>query len=189
MLFVDGENLTIRAQKLAEQKTIEFPKGRVYSKDVFIWMPETRATDPFMFRGRTDQPAIRAHYYTSVVGDDVRVNSVELALRALGFQPEVFKKDKQEEKAKGVDVALTKDLLSHAFRDNYDTAVLIAGDGDYVPLVEEVKRLGKVVCVTFFMGQNLGLNEKLHLASDILFDMKKYFLQRWRPVLEANKDT
>jgi len=28
--------------------------------------------------------------------------------------------------------ALTKDMLSHAFRDNYEVAVLVAGDGDYV---------------------------------------------------------
>ena len=33
------------------------------------------------------------------------------------------------------------------FEDHYDVAVLIAGDGDYVPLVEEVKSLGKVVYV------------------------------------------
>ena len=44
-------------------------------------------------------------------------------------------------RAKGVDIALTKDLLSHAFLDNYDAVVLVAGDGDYVPVVEELKRL------------------------------------------------
>jgi len=181
MLFVDGENLTIRAQELAEQQNIKFPAGKAYSKDVFIWMPATRATDPFMFREpmRTDQPAIRAHYYTQVKGASP-LKSVRLRLRALGFQPEVFVKPDKTRKAKGVDIALTKDVLSHAFRDNYDTAVLIAGDGDYVPLVEEVKRLGKVVCVAFFTDPGLGLNEKLHVASDILFDMKKYFLHQWR---------
>ena len=145
MLFVDGENLTIRAQKLAEQKEIEFPKeNSYYLEDVYIWMPDVRATDFFMFRDpwRTDQPAVRAHYYTSVKGAG-NVNSVRLRLRALGFQPEVFQKPDGNRKAKGVDIALTKDVLSHAFRDNYDTAVLIAGDGDYVPLVEEVKRLLK----------------------------------------------
>ena len=40
-------------------------------------------------------------------------------------------------KAKGVDIALTTDMLSNAFLGNYDVAVLVAGDGDYVPLVEQ----------------------------------------------------
>jgi uncharacterized LabA/DUF88 family protein len=62
----------------------------------------------------------------------------------------VFKKDKQGRKTKGVDITLTRDMLSHAFRGNYDVARLIAGDGDYLPLIEEVKRLGKRVQVCFF---------------------------------------
>ena len=61
--------------------------------------------------------------------------------------------------SKGVDIALTCDMLSHASHDNYDVAVLIAGDGDYVPLVDEVKRLGKLVHLVFF--QSTGLNPKL----------------------------
>ena len=47
-------------------------------------------------------------------------------------------------------------MLSHAFRDNYEVAVLVAGDGDYVPVVQEVQRLGKIVFVWFF--ENEGLN-------------------------------
>jgi len=47
-------------------------------------------------------------------------------------------------------------MLSHAFLNNYDVATLIAGDADYVPLVEEVKRLGKVVYVLFFVSNGLS---------------------------------
>jgi hypothetical protein len=44
----------------------------------------------------------------------------------LGFSPEVFKKDKQTDKANGVDLSLTKDMLSHAFMNHYDAAVLVS---------------------------------------------------------------
>jgi uncharacterized LabA/DUF88 family protein len=81
------------------------------------------------------------------VGDDPTLDSVRKQISGLGFNPVVFKRDSDQKKAKGVDIALTKDMLSHAFRDNYQIAVLVAGDGDYVPLVEEVKRLGKLVDV------------------------------------------
>jgi uncharacterized LabA/DUF88 family protein len=70
--------------------------------------------------------------------------------------------------------------ISHAAHfDNYDVACLVAGDGDYVPLVEEVKRLGKVVYVAFFRGEGLGLSPELRLASDMFLEMDGFFAERW----------
>jgi len=123
--------------------------------------------------------AIRSFYYTSVVGDDNRLQEVRHQLWGLGFNPRVFKKSRKEEKAKGVDIALATDFLSNAYKDNYDVAVLIAGDGDYLPLVEDIKRLGKVVYLAFFSGDGMGLNPELELASDRFFDMSDFFRTRW----------
>lgn len=166
MLFVDGENFTIRAKKLASVKGVALHEGREFLRDVFVWMPGVSPTSALT---NTDyaplkvQPnAIRSHYYTCITGDDAKVLSVRRALRSLGFHPEVFKKQKDQSKAKGVDIALSKDFLSHAFLGNYDVAVLVAGDGDYVPLIAEVKRLGKVVYVAFF--EESGLSPELRLA-------------------------
>jgi uncharacterized LabA/DUF88 family protein len=66
------------------------------------------------------------------------VDDLKWKIRECGFNPTVFKK--QKEKSKGVDITLAKDLLINSFFDNYQVAVLIAGDADYVPLVDEVKR-------------------------------------------------
>ena len=46
---------------------------------------------------------------------------------------------------KGVDVHLATDMLVYAFDDQYDTAILVSQDGDYVPAVKEVLRLRKRV--------------------------------------------
>jgi uncharacterized LabA/DUF88 family protein len=56
-----------------------------------------------------------------------------------------------QECPKGVDVSLTTQMLSHAYRGNYDVAYLLAGDGDYAPHVEGVCRLGRMVIVVFFL--------------------------------------
>ncbi len=64
--------------------------------------------------------------------------SVREKLWALGFDPKVFKKASKSDKTKALDIALCTDILSHAFLDNYDVALLIAGDQDYVPLVDEL---------------------------------------------------
>lgn len=51
---------------------------------------------------------------------------------------------------KGVDVMLTTDLLTHAFKDNFDVAVIIGGDQDYIKALEEVKREGKRIVLVCF---------------------------------------
>jgi uncharacterized LabA/DUF88 family protein len=90
------------------------------------------------------------HYYTRVVGDEQRIKLVEQSLWGNGFLAKVFKKQKPQTKSKGMDIGLATDFISNAFFNNYDVAVLIAGDADYIPMVNEVKRLGKLVYVIFF---------------------------------------
>jgi len=107
------------------------------------------------------------------------IGSVRERLWEIGFQPEVFKRLRNRDRAKGVDIALATDLLGNAHRDNYDAAVLLAGDGDYVPLVEEVKRLGKQVHVAFFDTEGLGLSPELRLASDHFWILEPAFANAW----------
>ena len=55
-------------------------------------------------------------------------------------------------KEKAVDIALTVDMLRMAVANEYDTAYLLANDGDYTPLVKEVRDIGKkvfVVCPSY----------------------------------------
>ncbi|APV44994.1 hypothetical protein Dform_01673 [Dehalogenimonas formicexedens] len=44
---------------------------------------------------------------------------------------------------KGVDVMLATDMLTHCFKNNYDTAILVAGDADFVGALQAVKDNGK----------------------------------------------
>ena len=191
MLFVDGENFTLRAQKIAENNALELVEGPNFMRDIFVWLPGLRPTTAITNTESTPMQvqhhAIRAYYYTSVMGSDDKVQAVRNALWSLGFQPQVFKKSRKDEKAKGVDIALTKDLLSHAFLDNYDVAVLFSGDGDYVPVVEEVKRLGKVVYVCSFASA--GLSNELRIASDMFFENEPFFLDQWRRSLSPSVTT
>ena len=51
---------------------------------------------------------------------------------------------------KGVDIMLTTDLLTHSYKNNYDVAILVAGDSDYVGALQAVKDNGKNVEVALF---------------------------------------
>ena len=46
---------------------------------------------------------------------------------------------------KGVDVMIATHLLAGAFRDQYDTAILVSSDSDLIPAIEEVQSIGKTV--------------------------------------------
>jgi hypothetical protein len=188
MMFVDGENLTARAQAVATAENVTLIEGENYKRDVFVWIPDrppvfslTNAPDllPVQRHG------IRAYYYTSMVGSDDQVWDTKDLVRGAGFYPEVFKRQKGSRDSKGVDIALTIDILRGAYMSLFDVAVLVTGDGDYVPVVREVQRLGKVVCLIFFEHSAAGLNQDLRLASDRFFDMTKDFCDKWR-VLSAS---
>ena len=60
---------------------------------------------------------------------------------------------------------LTKKMLVNAFNANFDVAILIAGDADYVDLVKEIKRYGPIV-----MGTNSinNLSDNLQFIFDFL---------------------
>ena len=58
---------------------------------------------------------------------------------------------------KGIDVAIAVESLSLAYQDAFDTALLVSGDGDYVELVEALKRKGKHVECAMFRNQSAGI--------------------------------
>ncbi len=51
---------------------------------------------------------------------------------------------------KKVDIKIAIDIISLAYENAYDTAVLVSGDGDFVPVVRKVKKLDKNVEVWAF---------------------------------------
>jgi hypothetical protein len=181
MCFVDGENLTFRGQELAAERQLALKEGEYYRRDVLLWLPRLPPKATIRY-GRTGvdhlREPIRSYYYTSLVGDESALTSAGEQIRALGFEPKVFKKERRSQKTKGVDISLAKDFLSHAYLDNYDVAVLFAGDADYLPLVEEVKRQGKVVCVSFF--RDAGMSRFLRLAADEFVALDDAFEWAWR---------
>ena len=50
-------------------------------------------------------------------------------------------------KEKAVDIMLAKDMLEGAWQNNYDVAYLLSADGDFTPVVDAARSLGKKVFV------------------------------------------
>jgi len=51
---------------------------------------------------------------------------------------------------KGDDVYLAVDLVSSAYENLYDTAIIVSGDEDFVPAIQKAQKLGKKVINAYF---------------------------------------
>lgn len=154
MIFVDGENLSIRYKaELGDRTPV---KHVVYKPDTYVW-------SPWVSRIRGPENYIRRYYFTSTTGDRKELERVEDELLRVGMDaPRIFQKVKGR-RSKRVDITLATEMLTHAHRKNYDIAVLVAGDEDYVPLVEAVQREGRQVALWMLES---GLSPALKKACD-----------------------
>ncbi|MCJ7633670.1 NYN domain-containing protein [Candidatus Bathyarchaeota archaeon] len=124
-----------------------------------------------------ERTLVRPYYYASM-----KVPQIETQYRfhrALGYEGftvitkpvKAVREDVWIEK--GVDLALATDMLVSAFRNLFDTAILVSGDQDFVTVLDEVKRLGKKVEVAAFqstIGNELKVVADRYVALDDLYD-------------------
>jgi len=180
ILFVDGENLTMRFQALV--KSGRTPnKGTLHKPNVFVWHEKFMRNNYFQLLN-----VVRVCYYTSVVGDDLRVADIKCQLSKIQFTtigddgggisgqivPIVFKKPARTDKTRNVDIQIVIDIMRFAFTDEIDRIYLASGDGDYLPLIGEVMRRGKQFEVLAFSS---GLNPTLPYSVDSFFDLDDLF--------------
>ncbi len=75
---------------------------------------------------------------------------------------------------KGVDIQLATDMITHSFKDNYDVAVLVAGDSDYVGALQSVKDNGQHVEVALFGKEQTS--RRLRAVADRVITINARFL-------------
>src|SRR5258708_2343036 len=89
MMFVDGENLTIRAQEVAEQVPENLEDKQIFplfERNVYFWPAGIRPFDQhWVSRVHAPQAAERCYYYTCTPGDSHAVDKVHDALWGAGF--------------------------------------------------------------------------------------------------------
>jgi uncharacterized LabA/DUF88 family protein len=175
ILFVDGENLTLRYQAMLAAGSVP-RKGVIHTQDVFVWHEKIDVDL---------RKVIRVCYYTSIVGDEPQVVDIKKQLSQIQFTtiaddggisgqivPVVFKKPSKSQKTRNVDIQIVIDIMRYAFTDEIDRVYLATGDGDYLPLIQEVMRRGKQVELLAFSS---GLNTTLPYSVDRFFDLDTVF--------------
>ncbi len=80
---------------------------------------------------------------------------------------------------KGVDILLATDMITHSFKNNYDVAILVAGDNDFVGAIQAVKDNGKNLEVALFGKERTSL--QLRKVTDKVIDINKRLLNKcWK---------
>lgn len=169
IVLVDGENLVMRYQEMlqAGRKPIE---GVIHIDNTFVWHPR-------LLECLGGKDLVRIAYYTTVVGDDNRVEEVKEVISQAAYEgcllngeewvgtlvPYVYKKSRKGAKTKSVDINLTIDALRYVYGESIDQIVLMSGDGDYVPLLREVMARGKMVQAMAFSS---GLSKQIKYNVD-----------------------
>ncbi|HYA39753.1 MAG TPA: NYN domain-containing protein [Syntrophobacteraceae bacterium] len=164
MVFVDGSNFI--AQLIKERSLscrADKPNPAYYQIAwEILWKIACLGPQP--------KEIIRAYWFGSYKGNDQDCLEYCKTLRASHFDPVLFRLHNSREK--GVDIALTKEMLVNAFHTNFEVGLLVAGDEDYVGLVKEVKRYGASIQGAFFES---GLSPYLRLEFDEFYSMTGFW--------------
>lgn len=167
MIFIDGNNFYHELKGHYGRSDIDFTK--------------------FCRKLAGTRSLVRTYYYNAVVDRErepdryMRQQRFFESLRALPYfelrfgRLVYFDWPRQSPIEKGVDVKLSTDMIVHAFRNSYDTAILVSGDTDYAAALQAVKDQGKHVEVVLF--GNDGTSQYLREVSDRIVSIDKRYLK------------
>lgn len=136
------------------------PSTRVnFKKLKQILVGSKRCMEIKLFASEIDpMPEKQSAFYKKLEYDGVNVILTEQKIRAGKIKEEA------------IDVALAVDMVADVWDGKVDVVVLVAGDGDYVPLVNKVRKRGVTVQLAFC---NVGLSDKLRRAVHDFIDLDK----------------
>ena len=171
MIFIDGSNLYHSLKKFCKRVDIDIAcfSSKLVGKRQLVRIYYYNAKV-----GRREEPQRYKDQQTFFNGV-ANVPYTELRLGHLVYNnwPNVPPFEK------GVDVQLATDLLTHSYKNNYDTAILVAGDNDYVGALQAVKDNGKHVEVVLFGKERSS--HQLREVADRAINMDGRFLRNcWK---------
>lgn len=178
ILLVDGENLVFRYQEMLKDSSLVPKDNNIFEKDIFVWNQE--------IQNIFEVDIFRVNYFSSVVGDDTKIKNVKDTLSKINYTPYgnyyrgcqlhpcIYKKEKQSNKSRLVDINIAVEAMRIAYSDSIDVICIISGDGDFLELYQDIMKRGKQVCVASLSS---GLNPAIPHSVDRFMPLDKYFFK------------
>jgi len=105
------------------------------------------------------------------MGSDDTSKRLHDKLKYLGFRVMVREAyDSVKGEQKEVDVAMACEMVVHALRGHYDVAIVVSGDRDFIPAIQQVQAAGKRVEVAAFAN---SVGSAVRQAADKFYELEK----------------
>ena len=167
----------------------QFVKGRtyifidaaniLYSQQTLGWRVDYKKLKEY-FETECDLRAI--YFYTGRVGENHKQRSFLEKLESLGYmvRAKEVKRIRIGRNAYAWKGNLDAELIIDALKNtaNFDTCILLSGDSDFAPLLDELKLQGKQV---------IALSSKHHISRELIERAKYVNLKRLRDYIEFKK--
>lgn len=171
MIFIDGSNMYHNLMNTFGKATINYHKFSL------------KLTGP-------ERELVRTYYYNCPIDQDKDPNAYKAQqrfLNSLSNTPYLeVRLGRLQRKIdgtvieKGVDVKISVDMITKAFKNQYDVAILVSGDADFVEVVQEVKDQAKHVELAVFPSQQCY---HLRKCSDRVIILNEEFMRDcWLPI-------
>lgn len=167
MIFIDGSNLYHSLKNIFSRTDLDIGKfchrllGRRRLTRIYYYNAKVgRKEEPERYRKQ-------AEFFSSV--NAIPYSELRLGRLVYTNWPTVPPYEK------GIDVQLATDMITHSYKNNYNAAILVAGDNDFVGAVQAVKDNGKHVEIALF-GKKVG-SWQLRRVADKIITINARFLE------------
>ena len=189
LIIVDGENLSLRYADMLSKGQI--PREETIALgNYFVWSPKVF--------GSWLWNVLRVSYHTSIVGDDDAVHNARRSIGSVQYKcrsraialhdnkqmfmtsegrvvPSVRKRSSRTRKESICDTAIAVEALRASYRDQAQKIVVLSGDGDFLPLYQELMHSGREVIVGALSS---GLHPEIPVCVDSFFDLDPIFFDQ-----------
>jgi len=153
-IFIDGSNL-YHSLKMLGIKEIKFPEL------INILIKDRTLVNVFYYNAPLDISINAKKYWQQQKFFDMLRKIPKFKVTLCKMRKHKLKDGSHYFDVKGDDVRLTLDMISGAFKDLYDTAIIVSGDEDFFHLVKYVQELGKEVENAFFKATSSNALKKV----------------------------
>ena len=153
MIFIDGSNLYYSLKDLKINKiNFESLIGLLVGSDVLV---STYYYNASLNRGFNEEKYWEQQKFFDILRKISNFNVVLCKMRKHRRNGECYFD------VKGDDVNLAVDLISGAYENLYDIAIIVSGDEDFVPAIKKVQNLGKIVINAYFKSTSSNYLKKI----------------------------
>jgi len=168
MIFIDGSNLYHSLKNHFNRTDLDLGK---FTKKLVQRRQLVRFYYYNAMVGQKEEPEVYKQQQAFLAG----VNAVPYTELRLGRLVYTNQWPHVPPYEKGTDVQLATDMITHCYKNNYDVAILVAGDNDFAGAVQAVKDNGKHVEVALFGKQ--GSSQQLREVADKVIPITDSFLK------------